>query len=162
MRDFEAFYRENLRMVYAMAVSRTGSPWQAEDLAQDTFMRAWQHYSQLSTWKPTARRAWLIRTLRNLITDEWRKARVVEAAPLGDPVTDGGAQADLSLDVASALQRLTEEDRDIVVLRYVEGMNSREIGEALGIPQGTVRRRLSECRRMLAERLAQWAPGGQQ
>ena len=161
MGDFETFYRANLRMIHALALTRTGNAWQAEDMTQDTFLRAWQHYHQLSTWESVAQRAWLIRTLRNLITDEWRKAKVAEAAPVADRRADASGQSDARLDVASALRELEERDRDIVLLRYVEGMNSREIGEALGMPEGTVRRRLSQCRSALAQRLAQWAPGGQ-
>jgi RNA polymerase sigma-70 factor (ECF subfamily) len=161
MTDFETFYRANVRMVQAMALTRTANTWHAEDLTQDTFLRAWQHYHQLSGWEPAAQRAWLVRTLRNLTTDEWRRARLAETAPVADQVSDGATQTDLRLDVANALRGLAELDRDIVLLRYVEGMNSREIGEALGMPEGTVRRRLSESRTALAGSLAQWAPGGQ-
>ena len=163
MKDFETFYRANVRMVQAMALTRTANMWHAEDLTQDTFLRAWQHYHQLSGWAPAAQRAWLVRTLRNLTTDEWRRARLrrAETAPVADQVSDDATPADLRLDVANALRGLAELDRDIVLLRYVEGMNSREIGEALGMPEGTVRRRLSESRAALAGSLAQWAPGGQ-
>ncbi len=161
MKDFETFYRANVRMVHAMALTRTANTWHAEDLTQDTFLRAWQHYQQLSAWEPVAQRGWLIRTLRNLTTDEWRRARLAEKAPAADPAGDDPAQADLRLDLADALRGLADVDRDIVLLRYVEGMNSRQIGEAVGMPEGTVRRRLSESRTALAESLAQWGPGGQ-
>jgi len=160
MGDFETFYRANVRMVYALALTRTGNAWQAEDLTQDTFLRAWQHYRQLCAWEPVAQRGWLVRTLRNLTTDGWRRARLAETAVVAGQASDDPAQAVLRVDVADALRQLEERDRDIVLLRYVEGMNSREIGKALGMPEGTVRRRLSQARAVLAGRLAQWSPGG--
>ena len=130
----------------------------AEDLTQETFLRAWQHYSHVSQLPPPARRAWLVRTVRNLATDAWRRQTLDEAAPSASPAPE--EPAELRLDVAQALAQLPPEDRDLVVMRYLEEMNSREIGEALGVPEGTVRRRLAECRERLAQHLSQWAPEG--
>jgi hypothetical protein len=56
--------------------------------------------------------------------------------------------------------QLEETDREIVIMRYLQDMTSREIGEALGVPEGSVRRKLSECRQVLASSLGQWAPTG--
>lgn len=160
MDDFERFYRANVRMVHAMALTLTHRPWEAEDLTQETFLRAWRHQRQLLAGEPAPQKAWLLRTLRNLATDEWRRARLAEKVGRAHHVRDDPASWDLRLDVAEALRALDQTDREIVLLRYVEGMNSREIGKALEMPGGTVRRRLSEARALLARRLAQWAPGG--
>jgi RNA polymerase sigma factor (sigma-70 family) len=64
----------------------------------------------------------------------------------------------LRLDVARALAGLDESDREIVVMRYLAQMNSREISDLLQIPEGTIRRRLMGCRNQLADQLMLWAP----
>ena len=80
----------------------------------------------------------------------------VERDALGVPVIRGTTR----LDVARALEGLEDGDQELVVMRYLEEMNSREIGEALGMPEGTVRRRLVRCRELLADRLSQYAGDG--
>lgn len=161
MDSFESFYRRNVRLVAALARSHSPRAAPAEDLTQETFLRAWRHYQDLEGREAPAQRAWLIRTVRNLTTDAWRR-RTLEAEAMPQAVASSPSQTetDLRLDVAQALAQLDAEDRELVVMRYLEEMNSREIGEALGVPEGTVRRRLSECRDRLAQHLTQWAPQG--
>ncbi len=160
MSDFESFYRVNVQLVHAMAFARLRDQWQAEDIVQETFLRAWRHFEALSVAEPPAQRAWLLQTMRNLATDVWRRqaAFPVHALPAHHP--GGGNQADLRMDVMSALMQLDETDREMVVMRHLQDMTSREIGEVLGVPEGSVRRRLSECRHVLADSLGQWAPTG--
>jgi len=162
MSDFESFYRDHVQLVYALALSRSGDAWQAEDLTQETFLRAWQHFGALVEADPTARRAWLARTLRNLVIDTWRHRSLVSLEPLGDaePAPAPDERAELRIDLTHALAGLDDTSREIVMLRYLEDLNSREIGEIMGLPEGTVRRRLAESRRVLADRLPQWAPEG--
>ena len=64
----------------------------------------------------------------------------------------------LRMDVARALAVLDESDREIAVLRYLAQLNSREISDLLQIPEGTIRRRLMGCRKLLADQLLPWAP----
>jgi len=161
MEAFETFYRDHIKLVYGVAIAREGDPSRAEDLTQDTFFRAWRQYSRLATLPPPAQRAWLVRTVRNLAIDHWRVARhAVFVPPPGDapdrPLADRIA---LQLDVTQALSTLAEEDRQIIVFRYYLEMNSREIGELLQIPEGTVRSRLKQCRTRLMRQLASWNPG---
>ena len=161
MADFEAFYRSNVRMVYALMLARTTNAAAAEDLTQETFLRAWRRFHDLARRETAGQRAWLVRTARNLLVDEWRR-ETVRARGHGESAgrsADPGAR-DLRLDLSRALAALDDGDREMVIMRYLEEMNSREIGEAVGMPEGTVRRRLAKCRRLLAQRLQQWAPGG--
>jgi RNA polymerase sigma-70 factor (ECF subfamily) len=179
MNDLEAFYRGNARLVYALALGQTGNPADAEDLTQETFLRAWRHFRVLASLAPAAQRAWLIRTMRHLAIDTWRRTRQcsvlgarcsVEDMEEADAELHGVFPSEhrapstehlaLRADVAQALATLTPEDREIVTLRYFMEMNSREIGETLQMPEGTVRHRLMQCRQVLAERLAAWRPGG--
>jgi RNA polymerase sigma-70 factor (ECF subfamily) len=160
MSDFESFYRGNVQLVYAMAFARLRDQWQAEDIVQETFLRAWQHFEALSVAEPPAQRAWLLQTMRNLATDVWRRQAAFPSHALPVRLPTSGSGADLRMDVMSALAQLGERDREMVVMRYLQDMTSREIGEALGIPEGSVRRRLSECRQVLSRSLGQWASTG--
>ena len=160
MQDFERFYREHVRLVMAMARARVIDAEQAEDLTQETFLRAWRHAADFVGMDAAACRAWLIRTVCNLATDAWRHRSVEAAAMEPAPAEPTQGRTELRLDVEHALAQLTPEDRELVTLRYLEEMNSREIAELLGRPEGTVRRRLSDCRARLAGGLAQWAPEG--
>lgn len=148
-------------MVYALMLARTMNVAVAEDLTQETFLRAWGRFHELTGFETGAQRAWLVRTARNLLVDEWRRNRLREGyqgdSPVGLP---DPAASDLRMDLAQALASLEDGDREMVIMRYLEEMNSREIGEVLGMPEGTVRRRLARCRSLLAERLRQWAPDG--
>jgi len=168
MTAFEAFYRDNLRLVHAVALASARDSAKAEDLAQETFLRAWRNYPQLRGLAASAQRAWLLTTVRNLAADLWRRqvletgAKALEAtAALPEaPIDLSGARTALRLDVLQALSALSASDQELVLLRYLQEMSSREIGAALGVPEGTVRRRLARCRALLAQRLAQWAPEG--
>lgn len=162
MGDFEAFYRRHVRTVHTLALSRTTGEAQAEDLTQDAFLRAWQHYGELEGADDATQRAWLARTVRNLAIDAWRRRMLAPTESLGtlDLALEERAEPELRLDLGEALAALEARDREIVMLRYVEEMNSREIAQITGLPEGTVRRRLLHCRRLLARRLPQWAPQG--
>jgi RNA polymerase sigma-70 factor (ECF subfamily) len=161
MDTFEAFYRDNVRLVHALMRSRTRDIEQAEDLTQDTFLRAWRSFAEITGLEPPAQRAWLLRTARNLSIDVWRRRNLEATASAALAPRDGDRDLpDLRLDVAHALNALEDGDRELVVLRYLEEMNSREIGVVLGIPEGTVRRRLARCRDLLSEHLSQWADDG--
>jgi RNA polymerase sigma-70 factor (ECF subfamily) len=158
MGEFERFYRSHVRLVQALALSRTGEAGAAEDVTQETFLRAWRNFGEVGPLPPPAQRAWLLRTARNLAIDRWRRQQR-ESQAIPDPQPEAWP-AELQMDVAAALAELAEGDRELVMMRYVEEMNSREIGEVLGVPEGTVRRRLSRCREVLAARLSQWDPAG--
>jgi len=159
MTDFEGFYRDNLRLVFAAAVTRTHEREQALDMTQETFLRAWRCFALVSALALPAQRAWLLTTVRNLAVDAWRRQELEEAAN-EPPSPPAETPAEMRLDIVDAVSRLPRKDQDIVLLRYIQGMNSREIGQSLGIPEGTVRRRLSLCRMRMAALLPEWATEG--
>jgi len=160
MADFETFYRSHARLVYALALSRTGDRAAAEDMTQEAFVRAWQSFGLIARLDAAAQRAWLLRTARNLAVDAWRRREVWRSSPL--PIDPPGAaeEPELRLDVWQALSELDQDQRDLVIMRYLLDLNSTEIGRVLDLPPGTVRRRLSDARQLLAGRLTQWATGG--
>src|SRR5258708_25677575 len=157
---FDAFYHTHVRLVYTMALARGLAPCEAEDLSQETFLRAWHHFQTVASLEMPAQRAWLRRVLTNLANDAWHRSRTFgrevteEVAEVHEPAENIA----LRLDVARALASLEEQDREIAMLRYFLQMNSREIGELLQIPESTIRRRLMDCRKQLADRLLPWKP----
>jgi RNA polymerase sigma-70 factor (ECF subfamily) len=155
MADFDGFYRDNLKLVYALALARECAHDVADDLVQETFLRALRHFEGLAVLAPAAQRAWLARVVNNLWIDRWRRDRSEVAHEL-PPEASSERQAMLRLDVLRALGGLDPLNRQIVVLTYYLQMGSKEIGALLEMPDGTVRYRLTQCRGYLGERLAAW------
>ena len=133
-------YENKLRR-YAARLAH--DPHWAEDLVQDTFVRAMGHLDLLGALKPYQQRAWLYRTLKNLFLDGLN-ARQRQQELVDQLAREPGTSPSLEDLVLSPdpFALVPERFRDVVVQRYVLGMNSREIGEALGIPAATVRSRL--------------------
>jgi RNA polymerase sigma-70 factor (ECF subfamily) len=160
---FDAFYQQHLPLVFAAALARCQSRTLAEDLAQETLLRAWRHFDILRQRDVNAQRAWLLRALRHRAIESWRQQRpecpesLECAADLA--FADDGTSLALRLDVLTALGQLTPDDREIVVLRYFLDLNSSDIAAVVGVPDGTVRRRLAQCRTRLADSLKDWRDG---
>lgn len=134
---------------YAMSLARNRD-W-ADDLVQETFIRAWSHLPLLGVLSLPQRRAWLRRVLKNVFIDQYRRnvrERALIAALDRDP-EDGAVDPSLSLQVQELLEILPPSLRDLWYRRYVQGMNAAEIARQLGIPHGTVRSRLHAARRRL-------------
>ena len=122
----------------------------AEDLVQETFLRALQNADTIEDLNLSQCRAWLYRTMKNLLYDRYRRT-VLEAEHLQQPdeetaYWDQGIQ---QIENELILQKLTPEDRMLFTLRYMEGYNASEISEMLSMPPGTIRAKLSRCRKLL-------------
>jgi len=129
--------------LHRQAVRLTRDPYRADDLVQETFIRAMGHLQLLAQLNSYERNAWLYRTLRNLFLDEQNARRRQEA--LIERLAREGPSEDYppEMGVASDLFELVPERyRELLEMRYVLGMNSREIGEEVGVPAATVRSRL--------------------
>ncbi|MGO4385392.1 sigma-70 family RNA polymerase sigma factor [Specibacter sp. RAF43] len=117
----------------------------AEDVTQETLVRAWRHPEVLQRPEP-ALRAWLFTVARNLVIDDWRSARHrMEIGTDRLPESPGPDQIDRVLDawlVEDALLTLTADHRDVIRLAYFQGQDTRTIAATLGIPDGTVKSRL--------------------
>ena len=110
-----------------------------EDAAQETFLRAVRH---LEAYVHRGHfRAWLYKIASNVCADFWRGAR--EGAELSDLYqTDPGfEQAELAADLASALSALDSGQREVIELRYIQGLTLRECAEVLSIPLRTAQSR---------------------
>lgn len=145
--------------VYRLLLRMTGNPDDAFDLAQDTFIRAFQNIgtfdgaSSLSTWiyRIAINEALQMRRRR----ERGRAASQARRGPSGDL-----ADPDLRLDVAAALERLPEPDRALIVLRYMEGLSYAEMAAILAKPPGTIASGLNRARRALRDILGPFGAGG--
>ena len=142
---------------YARAM--VGDRAAADDVVQDTLERAW---SQLAQWRAgSSLRPWLLSIMHNLRIDQLRRPGL-SISPMDDADLDVPTRATQTdrlevRDLAHALSRLPEEQREVVLLVALEEMSYREVASTLGIPTGTVMSRLARGR----ERLRQIMDGQQ-
>ena len=145
------------------AASPTRS-WPA-DLLQETFLRVWRRLSEVEALAGDRQRAWIFTVARNLAVDSYRagatrratEASLRQAAATGATTVPGphleAEHAERLAQLDAAIRELPEEQRVILSMATAGGLTSRQIGEALGEPAGTVRYRLSQARKQLAAAL---------
>ena len=134
------------KRVFNYLLRITGSPDDALDLSQDAFLKAYQNIGKLDD--PARFGPWLYRIAHNEAYSTFRKRRP-ETALLDSSEAAGverrpapGFSLDLSLAVTSALDRLSPEQREAVVLKIYEGFKFEEMAEVIGCPVSTVKSRL--------------------
>ena len=133
----------------------------AEDVVQESCMKA---LGAMGTFSDGDARAWLLKIVRNTcFTWMRKKGRWVEAVDGElEEIPAGGDEPDAAMirgveveSVRSAIARLPEEFREVIVLREMEGLSYKELAETTGVPIGTVMSRLARGRRRLAADLAE-------
>jgi len=155
---FEAEVLPQLRALFGMAYRLTGNAHDAEDLVQETMLRAYRAFDR---FRPgTNARAWLFTILHRLRTDllrhRGRRPETVELVDDGPPVAPAHEAALTSghEEITRALEGLPEVFRAAVVLRDIEEFTYAEIAEVLGVPVGTVMSRIHRGRALLRHALA--------
>lgn len=144
---YGAFYKEMLSYCAALTRSRSA----AEDLVQETYLRAMTHWDDFQDLSRNQSRAWLYRTARNLVIDQARKQSHETPAEEGQ-LALASFEEDLSqAAVAQLIARLPEAERALFTMRYFEGYNARELGGIFNLPPATVRSRLASAKRRLRE-----------
>ena len=138
-------YEEHGRSLLAYATRLTGDRAAAEDVVQETLIRAWKHAAAMVNEKGSVR-GWLLTVARNIITDRVRAkaARPTEVAesPANPPVEVDHAEGVVNtMTVLGALDRISPEHKEILVELYYRGRTVTETAEALGLPPGTVKSR---------------------
>jgi RNA polymerase sigma-70 factor, ECF subfamily len=133
----------------------TGEMHAADDLVQETLLRAWRSFRQLQ--EGTSPRAWCYRIMLNTFYGQGRKARAMPATvPLEGRVLVGATMPGIeNVEISQALDALPPEHRTVLLLGVVEGFTCREVAEILSVPIGTVMSRLSRARQSLREKLTQ-------
>ena len=151
----EGLYDKHAAALWRYAWRLTGDRTRAQDVVQETLLRAWQHPEVVSDSERSAQ-AWLFTVARNLIIDESRTARsrreVSTPDGFGAPECVGPDEVDAALDrllIGEALARLTPEHRAVVERSYLQGWTTAQIAADLGIADGTVKSRLHYALRAL-------------
>ena len=159
----------HLDTLYRVALRLTGNAADAEDLVQETMLRAYRSWDTFTLG--TNAKGWLLTILRNLFINEYRRKRrhpetvdldTIEPFAVFPEVQDEdpqGAFFDRIVDdqVLRAIDQLPEAFRETLVLSDVEGMSYQEIAGILEIPVGTVKSRLFRARHLLQAKLYDYA-----
>ena len=125
----------------------------AEDLVQETLLSAWRSFHQFEPG--TNCRAWLFRILINARNRDFSKRReLAEVVSIDDVQVRQPEKISASLEINSALDNLSSEHREILMLGVVEGFAIKELATILDVPAGTVMSRLSRARARLRELLS--------
>jgi RNA polymerase sigma-70 factor (ECF subfamily) len=170
---WEEIVQKYHRRIYNICYRFTGSGTDADDLAQEVFIKM---YRTLNTYdvKRGAFMTWVTTVTRNLLVDHFRKTRQdrvtdsldttasehEDVLPLGERIPDKGPGPDTKVQsreakeaVQEALQRLSPELREAVILRDLQDMDYKEIATVLRVPEGTVKSRINRGRAELARLL---------
>ncbi len=146
-RVFERLVRDHQNRIYALGLALTGNSHDAEDVAQDTFVRA---YRALATYPPERirdlkQKAWLHRIAVNVVRNRVRgvRPRLVELNG-SEPDARNGPEEDVLRkaeidELAARVACLPARYREAVVLRHVQELSYAEVADALGQPVGTVK-----------------------
>jgi RNA polymerase sigma-70 factor (ECF subfamily) len=142
-----ALYRAYSGELFGFALNALGERGTAEEVVQEVFTRAWRHADSYDATRGSVR-TWLYQIARHAIIDTRRRAAVRPGLPLHEPdeetlpaTAPTIEQAMLGWQVASALERLTPEHRQMIRLAHFQGLSMREIAERCELPVGTVKSR---------------------
>lgn len=154
---FSALVNRHADRLYRLAYSLLGNAADSEDVLQETFagayrgMNAFEGRSSVGTW-----------LTRILVTQaaKWRRDRRRPTQPLPDQTSSQSGQSavDHRLDLQAALDQLSAEHRQVLVLREFEKMSYEEMALVIGVPRGTVESRLHRARAELREMLKAYLP----
>jgi len=150
-------YRENGAFVLSYVTGLLRDRHLAEDVVQETMLRAWRHCAQFSEQKGSVR-GWLIKVAHNVAMDKirMRRSRPAEVAEDAAPealVADHADTVVTALHVREALARLSPSHRAVIEEIYLNGHTAREAAARLGIPEGTVFSRSYYALRILRREL---------
>jgi len=151
-REFEARLADSSTLVFRVAFSVVRHREDAEDVAQEAFIRAYRHFGRLRDRERF--RSWIVRTVWRLALDrrrsDLRRERRDQAVHIDRPA---GHVQDRAAALWEAIDRLPPKLRMPLVLSGIEGHDLAEVAALLGIPQGTVKSRLFRARQLLKEAL---------
>ena len=153
---FAALVRAYQRRAYAVARAIVLDHHDAEDAVQDGFLHAYRALARFRPGEPFG--AWLHRIVANAALDLQRRRKVRATGTLPEtvalPFHDPAESDELRRRLTAALEQLSDRQRSVIVLHDVEGFRHAEIGEMLGIPEGTARSDLHHARALLRRLLS--------
>jgi RNA polymerase sigma-70 factor (ECF subfamily) len=174
LHEFDSLFREHLNGLYALALRMTRNALDAEDLVQETALKAYRYFHRFDAG--TNFRAWIFRILTNNFINEYRKHKKSPAqteidsvsykldqsgSGFWDQLDDRNSQYDykdvFDDEINASLEKLPDEYKMVVLLCDVEGFSYKEISEIIGHPIGTVMSRLHRGRKLLQRSLLKYA-----
>ena len=145
---YEKYHSELVRWCQGM----TGSQQTAEELVQEAFLRAMLNEELLDMLDEKQRRSWLYRTVKNLHVD---RLRHMAKETIADEISEVQKQSEemTAIEWENLLTSLPDMEGVLFTMRYLQGYNSKQIGEMFAMPSGTVRSKLSSARKHLQNAL---------
>jgi len=150
--DTEAFgrlYGYYFERIYRFVRLRVGNPFDAEDITHEVFLKALRSIGRFSPRHEASFEVWLFTLARNTLIDGWRRPplEVPFEALLEEPLAEdresdpeGMFDRHVTLEeLEQAIASLTEDQREVILLRFVVGLSARKVGAILGKQEGTVR-----------------------
>lgn len=170
--DFESEAIPHIDALYNFALRMIGDPDEADDLVQETMLKAFRFFDKFE--KGTNCKAWLFRILKNTYINEYRKVSKqpnkvdyedvqnfyenIKATEVKSQHYEEDAFSKLlDDDISSAITELPEDFRTVIILSDIEGFTYEEIADFIDCPIGTVRSRLHRARKMLYAKLYDYA-----
>ncbi|MGH3634227.1 MAG: sigma-70 family RNA polymerase sigma factor [Acidothermaceae bacterium] len=150
--DFAEFYQAELPRLVAQLYGLIGDRSEAEEAAQEAFIRAWTHWQRVSQYDDP--RAWTLTVAHRIAVSRWRRSQVARRfmrRQSVEPIEGPGPQ---SVALAEALRQLTAVQRRAIVLHHLADRSVAEIAALDNEPEGTVKARLARGRTALAAILA--------
>ena len=150
---WEELYEDHYKELVSYGTRISGSKELAEDLTQETFVKALMNADTVMDLSPCKQRAWLYRTFKNLFFDRYRRA-VLETEYTQNLQSEYAEDRRIQeVENAMVLQSISPQDRAMFQLRYFDGYSAEEIAQMMNLPPGTVRSKLSRCRKYLKQNL---------
>ncbi|MGE5401398.1 MAG: sigma-70 family RNA polymerase sigma factor [Ignavibacteriales bacterium] len=170
--DFEREALPHMNALYNFALRMTGSSDDADDLVQETFLKAFRFFDKFE--KGTNCKAWLFRILKNSYINDYRKhskepskvdyedienfyENIRSSEVKSNHLVEDVFNNLLDDDISAAISSLPEDFRTVIILSDIEGFTYEEIADFVDCPIGTVRSRLHRARKMLYVRLNKYA-----
>lgn len=155
---FGEVYDEFVKKLYDYAFFRVKDKQTAEDIVADTFIKALEHISSFDPNKGSAA-SWLYRIARNTLVDQYRSHKKTTAFPEDFDVADTAdlkthiENRDMLRNVETALEKLSEREREIIILRVWDELSYKEISEVLGKSEASLKMAASRALKALRTQL---------
>lgn len=159
---FDEFYAESFPRVTGQLYAMVGDRDEAQECVQEAFVRAWAHRGKLD--RTDHPEAWVRATAYRLAVSRWRRAKLArrsaDRAMTGALSTPGVSENHVAL--VTALKQLSATQRQALVLHHIADLPVCEVAREVGVPEGTIKARLSRGRTALATLLAEDNSGFQE
>src|SRR5689334_15534971 len=152
--EFDEFYTSSFARVTGQLYAMIGDRDEAQECVQEAFVRAWQHRSKLARAEHPD--AWVRTTAYRLAVSRWRRKNLAKrpADRALSPATHAAPADESRVALMAALQQLPDKQRQALVLHHLVDLPVQDVAREVGVPEGTIKARLSRGRAALATLLA--------